>query len=410
MLAILTTHPIQYQVPLWQALAKDGSIPFEVWYLSDHGTRPSYDEQFGKTFAWDLDTLSGYPYRFLRVNKDIAVNRFNGLRLAESLRILFQEKSVDTLWVQGWQVMAYWQAVWQAHNAGIQVWLRGESNDLAPAPTSTIKRQLKRIILGQFFKRVDHFLYIGQANKRLYESYGVRPEQLHSAPYGVDNDRFARQADELSSQRDILRREWNIPEAAFCVLFAGKFISKKRPHDLISAASYLQQSDPKRPLHILFAGSGELGNVLRRSCRIVFEAEPPSTKGENRIYNEGNNGKANINASFLGFLNQTEISKAYVAADCLVLPSDHRETWGLVVNEAMASGLPCLASDTCGCSEDLINPIDPRLRFPMGDTNALANALVACMERPFLSIRSREQIKKFNLSCSIDTIKQLYQS
>src|SRR5438105_1577854 len=103
MLAILTTHPIQYQVPLWQALAKEGSVPFEVWYLSDHGTRPSYDEQFGKTFAWDLDTLSGYPYRFLRVNEGATVNRFGGLRLTESLKTLFREKGVSVLWVQGWQ-------------------------------------------------------------------------------------------------------------------------------------------------------------------------------------------------------------------------------------------------------------------------------------------------------------------
>ena len=36
MLAILTTHPIQYQVPMWQALARDTSVPFEVWYLSEH--------------------------------------------------------------------------------------------------------------------------------------------------------------------------------------------------------------------------------------------------------------------------------------------------------------------------------------------------------------------------------------
>ena len=80
MLAILGTHPVQYQVPLWQALAEDGSVPFEVWYLSDHGTRPAYDEQFGKTFAWDLDTLSGYPYRFIRSDKRLDVGRFGGVR------------------------------------------------------------------------------------------------------------------------------------------------------------------------------------------------------------------------------------------------------------------------------------------------------------------------------------------
>ena len=65
MLAILTTHPIQYQAPLWQALAVDGRVPFEVWYLTDHGTRPSRDREFGQTFSWDIDTLCGYPHRFL---------------------------------------------------------------------------------------------------------------------------------------------------------------------------------------------------------------------------------------------------------------------------------------------------------------------------------------------------------
>ena len=74
-------------------------------------------------------------------------------------------------------------------------------------------------------------------------------------------------------------------------------------------------------------------------------------------------------ASFTGFLNQTEISRAYVAADCLVLPSDHGETWGLVVNEALASGLPCLVSDACGCAEDLAGD---QFSFPMGDSGALA--------------------------------------
>ena len=45
MVAILTTHPIQYQVPLWQALARDGRVPFEVWYLTNHGAEISRDRE-----------------------------------------------------------------------------------------------------------------------------------------------------------------------------------------------------------------------------------------------------------------------------------------------------------------------------------------------------------------------------
>jgi glycosyltransferase involved in cell wall biosynthesis len=409
MLAILTTHPIQYQVPLWQALAKDGTIPFEVWYLSDHGTKHSYDEQFGKAFKWDLDTLAGYPHRFLQVNKNSSINRFRGLRLTEPLDKLFREKNVKALWIQGWQVMAYWQAVWQAHRAGVQVWLRGESNDLAPPPSSLLKRLAKRFLLSQLFSRIDHFLYIGQSNKRLYESYDVNSGQLHFTPYCIDNDRFWQQACKLHSERESLRREWNIPENAYCILFAGKLIAHKRPFDLIDAAKIASLSNIERSLHLLFVGSGELGNSLRQNCRIVFDAEHLLTTGLSQgVIKSANQGNA-ISASFVGFMNQTEISQAYVAADCLVLPSKH-ETWGLVINEAMASGLPCLASDTCGCSEDMIIPIDSRLRFRMGDISALASALLICMETQGLAAKSLAHVEKFSLSVSVETLKKLYQS
>src|SRR5438105_2509451 len=110
MLAILTTHPIQYQIPLWRALAEDGAVPFEVWYLTDHGTRPSYDHQFGKTFAWDIDTLSGYPFRILQANRSLGASSFHKMRLAESFGKLSNNRGVTALWVQGWQVAAYWQA------------------------------------------------------------------------------------------------------------------------------------------------------------------------------------------------------------------------------------------------------------------------------------------------------------
>lgn len=404
MLAVLTTHPIQYQVPLWQALSRDAEVPFEVWYLSDHGIKPSYDTEFGKSFAWDLDTLQGYPHSFLRVNENAKVDRFNQLRFEEPLEKLFREKGVTALWVQGWQVRAYWQAVWQAHAAGIPVWLRGESNDLAPV--SVWKRPLKRMLLGQFFQRVSRFLYIGQANRRLYESFGVRAEQLHPAPYCVDNERFARQAESLRPLRAEIRREWKIPENALCLLFAGKFIAKKHPLDLIAAARDVRLQSLGKPLHLLFAGSGELGAELRRSCQVVFDAEDGAS-----IRADAANGNGHApRATFAGFLNQTEISKAYVAADCLVLPSDYGETWGLVVNEALASGLPCVTSDACGCSEDLIAPLSSAYSFRLGDPDSLTDSLLSLVKQPVASAALREQVDKFNLSVSVATVRRLYHS
>jgi glycosyltransferase involved in cell wall biosynthesis len=75
-------------------------------------------------------------------------------------------------------------------------------------------------------------------------------------------------------------------------------------------------------------------------------------------------------------LNQTEIVRAYVAADCLVLPSDAGETWGLVVNEAMACGCPALVSDLAGCVYDLVEPGITGDIFRFGDWQGLTNLLV----------------------------------
>jgi glycosyltransferase involved in cell wall biosynthesis len=400
MLAILTTHPIQYQVPLWQALAKDGKVPFEVWYLSDHGVRSSFDSEFNQSFAWDLDMLSGYPSRFLKANSNHDVSRFSQLRLVEPLGNLLRAKNVESLWIQGWQVAAYWQAVWQAQAAGVPVWLRGESNDLAPIPFW--KKAVKGIALQRLFSRTSEFLYIGKANRRFYESYGISDLHLHPAFYCVDNARFSSAADKLRPQRADIRRSWGIPEDAFCILFSGKFINKKRPFDVVSAVEQLHQIIPERQTHLLFAGSGNLGDALRQRCHVVFDAE--LTRAHPEFSSNGDRPPA----SFTGFLNQTEISKAYVAADCLVLPSDHRETWGLVVNEAMASGLPCVVSDACGCGEDLIEPIATEFRYPMGDTRSLAIAIGEMIKRPTTARLFKQHVSGFDLSASVKTVSDLY--
>src|SRR5207244_5342831 len=106
MIAILTTHPIQYQVPLWRRLA-DGRVPFEVWYLSKHATERSVDKEFKQEFAWDLDMLAGHPHRFLKTPAGATPNTFWRCRVAESLPELFQKTNTKVIWVQGWQVAAY---------------------------------------------------------------------------------------------------------------------------------------------------------------------------------------------------------------------------------------------------------------------------------------------------------------
>lgn len=396
MLAILTTHPVQWQVPVWQAIARDGNVPFEVWFLTDHGVKPTLDVEFGQTFAWDLPLLEGYPHRFLNVKAPARVDTFFGVKLAESLVPLLRQKSVRALWVNGWQVLAYWQAVKDAKHAGARVWLRGESNDLLLK--RGWKASARHAMLGWFFRHVDEFLCIGSANRRLYENFGVAPNNLHFAPYAVDNERFARQGDQWRSQRDAIRSAWKIPRESFCLLFAGKFIPKKRPMDLVSAARLLATTVGAN-VHLLFVGNGELGAQLRSECNVVFDAVEDATAFAD--------GRAPT-ASFVGFLNQNEIARAYLAADCLVLPSDHGETWGLVVNEAMATGLPSIVSTACGCAEDLVAAVDRDLCYPLGDTKSLASAIGRLLRGPREKTQWLQRIQAFSIDHTVEVARELY--
>jgi glycosyltransferase involved in cell wall biosynthesis len=400
MLIILSTHPIQYQVPLWQALARDGRVPFEVWYLSDHGAKISHDREFGTNFAWDLDMLSGYPHQFLRTPEGVTPASFWRCRLQERLRERMITCGASVLWIQGWQVAGYWQAVHEAQKVGVKVWLRGESNDLAPK-SPLLKRTVKRFLLGWLFRRIDTFLCIGRANRRLYESYGIKEDRLISAPYCVDNERFSQQAAELRGHRAEIRRRWNIADDAFCILFCGKFISKKRPFDLVKAASTIIDANSLPSIHLLLVGSGELGDNLRSQCQTVYDAE-------NRVPQPDQRTCRQPFASFAGFLNQSEIAKAYLAADCLVLPSSFGETWGLVVNEAMASGLPCIISDSCGCAEDLGNLADNKV-YPVGDTTALADAISSVAEQQSERSAIQKALDGFSPAITVDVIARLYE-
>lgn len=398
LLGVLSTHPIQYQVPIWRELAARKSVPFEVLYLTDHGIEPSFDPQFQKVISWDLDLLSGYPHRFAAPNFSQRLTGFWGVGLPARFRWDLASGRYSALLVHGWNVRACWEAIALARWAGVRVWMRGDSNDLRQE--KLFKASVKRLLLSRLLRRVDTFLTVGSANARLYKRYGAREEQLWLAPHSVDNGRFAAMACALRLQRNALRTAWGIPEDAFCVLFVGKFLPTKRPLDIISALESLRGA--ARSYHALFVGTGELGEQLRIRCDVTFDAE-------NIVTPKGSVDHAAPRASFAGFLSQSEICKAYVSADCLVLPSEG-ETWGLVVNEALASGLPCVVSDACGSAEDLVRPLDPALCFPVGDVEGLAAAIAHVEREPPSPLSIERHVANFDSSITVDVLERLWQS
>ena len=108
------------------------------------------------------------------------------------------------------------------------------------------------------------------------------------------------------------------------------------------------------------------------------------------------------NVHFSGFMNQTELPAYYAASDIFVLPSGAGETWGLVVNEAMAAGLPVIASDMVGCVPDLIRHGRNGYVFPAGDVGELARVLAELIGNPSLRKKFVEESFKIILNYTLN--------
>ena len=224
-----------------------------------------------------------------------------------------------------------------------------------------------------FIPRLNACLPVGEWSREYFLYYGAKAANLFVVPHVVDTERLSLQTEALIPRRSALRQAWGFSEEDVVFLFVGKFIPKKRPEDLIRAVVEIAQTTPR--ISALMVGDGS----LRSTCEEMVRQDTPPIR-------------------FTGFLNQTEIARAYVVADALVLPSDGGETWGLVVNEAMACGRPCFVTDEVGCGPDLIDEGRTGAIFPCGDVTTLAALLKRYASRPILKLMgeyARERISAY---------------
>jgi glycosyltransferase involved in cell wall biosynthesis len=344
-LGLVATHPVQYQVPWYRALAAVPGVDLTVFYA----LLPDAHQQgvgFGVDFRWDLPLFEGYRHELLtNVAHRPSLGRFGGCD-TPAIREVVRQRGLDACIISGWGGKTYLQALWACRRNGTPTVVRGESNALRKR--SWPVRVAHRLLLRQY----TAFLAIGKSNGDFYRRNGVRPDRIFSGPYCVDNEYFAREAERLRPRRAEFKRRWGIPPSAYTFLFCGKLVKKKRPFDALRAVARAAEGEPSISIHLLIVGDGP----LRDECESLTKRE-------------------GLPVSFTGFLNQGEIPAAYVAADCLVLPSDYGETWGLVVNEAMACGLPAIVSDRVGCHPDLVNPGQTGAVFACGDIPGLAREL-----------------------------------
>ena len=392
-LAIFTTHPIQYQAPLFRELAARPGLHPIVLFGSRHGLDPSLDKGFGARFQWDIPLLDGYDHAFIEnVAANSDVDRFGGIRVRDAKQIL-REHDADAVLVLGWQSIAHLQFMRAAHALGLPLLMRGESNllrRLPPGLKARIRSLLwvpaRKLVYRAMFARVSEFLVIGSRNADFYRHFGVPDEKLQWAPYAVDNERFALPFEEHARARRSRREELGISEDVVIFLDSAKLIPRKRPLDLLAAFDKVVRVSENA--HLIFLGSGPLQPAI--------EAEIDARGLQGRV-------------SITGFVNQREIPTWYAAADCLVLPSDSLETWGLAVNEGMAAGLAAIVSADVGCAPDLVRAGENGFQFPLGDISALAERMIeyaqlARSEREAMSRRSRAIVGEFSIDRVADAV------
>jgi glycosyltransferase involved in cell wall biosynthesis len=163
-----------------------------------------------------------------------------------------------------------------------------------------------------------YLMRMGLPRERIWTGYDV-----------VDNHAFAAGAAAARSNADALRLVLGLPERYF--LFVGRFAPEKNVFHMLEAYAKYRQTVGRSGWGLVLAGSGpEMSRLRARAqglCDVVFA----------------------------GFQQPDTLWAYYGLSSCLVLPSVS-EPWGLVANEAMASGLPVLVSHRCGCVPELVQP------------------------------------------------------
>ena len=197
-------------------------------------------------------------------------------------------------------------------------------------PRTWWKEAVKRRIVGLY----SAALVGGQRHVEYLAELGMPREWVFTGYDVVDNDYFGRRTAEIRNSKFEIRNKRGLPENYF--LASARFIEKKNLSALIEAyAEYRRRSEitAKVPWDLVVLGDGPLRETLHSQLSTL---------------------NLNEHVHLPGFEPYDELPVYYELANALVHAST-TEQWGLVVNEAIASGLPVIVSDRCGCVPELIN-------------------------------------------------------
>jgi len=296
---------------------------------------------------------------------------FPGSRVSERVGKALANCSPDAVAIPGWSDTAAIAALRWCAKTGTPAILMSESTAIDKRRTrwlEWIKRRIvglcqAALVGGQ--RHVDYLVSLGMPRERIFTGYDV-----------VDNAYFVRRAEEVRSQKKELRSHYGLPKNYF--LASARFIAKKNLPMLVRAYAGYRKLAHDRPWDLVLLGDGPLRQTLNAQLSAL---------------------NLHPYVRLPGFKQYDELPVYYALADAFVHAST-TEQWGLVVNEAIASGLPVVVSNRCGCIPELVRDNG----FPFDPTNEQELALrlfklasLSDLERARLGEASRRIAANFGL-------------
>lgn len=302
-------------------LAQQSGLAVKVFYTW-HRDSERYDRDFGKDVQWDIPLLDGYEHSFVSNNHKTGRGFWDVKN--PGLVKMIEDWNASAVLVIGWNYLSHLKAMLHFKNR-IPVLFRGDSTLLDE--NGGIKQALRRIFLKWLYRHADYALYVGAANKAYFLKHGLQEHQLVFTPHAIDNNRFGKITETHQTFINNTKAAFGIAATDITIVYCGKLLPKKNPLLLVKAVQEMNYDH----LHVIFVGDGVLEAELKQAIA-----------GNNKMH-------------LLPFQNQSMMPAVYRLGDIFCLPSaGPGETWGLAVNEAMASGRAVLVSNKAGCAADLV--------------------------------------------------------
>jgi glycosyltransferase involved in cell wall biosynthesis len=344
-LVILTEIISPYRIPLFNSLAQQPEVDLHVIFLAETDPALRQWQVYKDEIRFSYQVLPSWRKRFGKYN--FLLNSGVASALAKSIP--------DVILCGGYNYAASWQSLLWARLHGIPFYLWSESNAKDLRRGHAVVEFLK----SHFLRRCSGFIVPGvAAQEYLQADKRINGEVIFRAPNAVDNELFAAAADSARRDAATHRRTIVLPRHYF--LFAGRLVREKGVFELLSAYAKLDESI-RQQVGLVFVGDG----VSRRQLEQQAASISPGV------------------IRFAGFAQREQLAIYYALAEILVLPT-YADTWGLVVNEAMACGLPVILSRAAGCATELVRDNWNGLLVLPRDVSSLTLAMQTLAAQPDL--------------------------